>query len=463
MSAAIDQLEKTFETYVDQLKELAKIPSCSWEGFDPKFVVQSAEKTAELLKKAGLEHVEILKVGDAHPYVYADWLHAGDDKPTVLLYAHHDVQPPMRDELWKTLAYEPTQVGDRLFGRGVADDKAGILIHFASIDCLLKTEKKLPVNVKVIIEGEEEIGSSHLMDFLAIYKTKMQSDVMILTDLSNYDTGIPSLTTSLRGLVTLEIELKTMDHPLHSGMYGGPIPDPSVALSKIISGLVDDNGKVAIPELHEKVKLVSDLERKMYKSLNMTRELFRKQATLLPETDILGDNEEILIKMWREPSLVINSMESGSRKSAGNVIMDSAWAKIGLRIVPNIDRDFAIEVLKKKILSLVKWNVSITFKEDIRGAYWTTDIDHPYFEVAKNALSKGYNAETVFMGSGGSIPFAGPFSDALGGIPALMVGVEDPYTNAHSENESLHLGDFKKAIRGQIYLFEDLGKMGKVK
>ena len=143
--------------------------------------------------------------------------------------------------------------------------------------------------------------------------------------------------------------------------------------------------------------------------------------------------------------------------------MDSAWAKIGLRIVPNIDRDFAIEILKKKILSLVKWNVTVSFKEDIRGAYWTTDIDHPYFEVAKNALSKGYNAETVFMGSGGSIPFAGPFSDALGGIPALMVGVEDPYTNAHSENESLHLGDFKKAIKGQIYLFEGLGKMGKVK
>lgn len=463
MSQAVELLESSFEKYVDQLKDIAKIPSCSWEGFDPKFVVQSAEKTAELLKNAGLEHVELIKIGDAHPYVYADWLHAGVDKPTVLLYAHHDVQPPMRDELWKTPVYEPTQVGDRLFGRGVADDKAGILIHVASIDCLLKTTGKLPVNVKVIIEGEEEIGSSHLMDFLDQYKHKMAADVMILTDLSNYDTGIPSLTTSLRGLVTLEVELKVMDHPLHSGMYGGPIPDPVVALSKIISGLVDDNGKVAIPELHERVKPVSDVERKMYQSLKMSRKLFREQASLLDSTEIFGDNEEILIKMWREPSLVINSIESGSRKSAGNVIMDSVWTKIGLRIVPNIDREFAVEALKKKILSLAKWNVQISFKEDIRGSYWTTDIDHPYFEVARKALSKGYNAETVYMGSGGSIPFAAPFSEALGGIPALMVGVEDPYTNAHSENESLHLGDFKKAIKGQIFLFEDLGKAGKVK
>lgn len=462
MSNAINHLEQSFDKYVNQLKELSAIPSCSWEGFDPKFVVQSAEKTAELLKNAGLENVEIIKLGDAHPYVYADWLHAGADKPTVLLYAHHDVQPPMRDELWKTPVYEPTQVGDRLFGRGVADDKAGILIHVASIDALLKTEKKLLVNVKVIIEGEEEIGSPHLMQFLDKYKKKMAADVMVLTDLGNYDTGIPSLTTSLRGLVTLEVELKVMDHPLHSGIYGGPIPDPVVTLAKIISGLVDDNGTLAIPEINEKIKPVTDEERKMYQSLGMNQDLFRKQSSMLPQTDILGENEEILIKLWRKPSLVINSIESGSRKSAGNVIMDSAWAKIGLRIVPNIDRDFAIEVLKKKILSLVKWNVQVTFKDDIRGAYWTTDTDHPYFDVAKQALSKGYDAETVYMGSGGSIPFAGPFSDALGGIPALMVGVEDPYTNAHSENESLHLGDFRKAIKGQIYLFEDLGKKGKV-
>lgn len=462
MSNAINHLEQSFDQYVNQLKELSAIPSCSWEGFDPKFVVQSAEKTAELLKNAGLENVEIIKLGDAHPYVYADWLHAGADKPTVLLYAHHDVQPPMRDELWKTPVYEPTQVGDRLFGRGVADDKAGILIHVASIDALLKTEKKLPVNVKVIIEGEEEIGSPHLMQFLDKYKKKMAADVMVLTDLGNYDTGIPSLTTSLRGLVTLEVELKVMDHPLHSGIYGGPIPDPVVTLAKIISGLVDDNGTLAIPEINEKIKPVTEEERKMYQSLGMNQDLFRKQSSMLPQTDILGENEEILIKLWRKPSLVINSIESGSRKSAGNVIMDSAWAKIGLRIVPNIDRDFAIETLKKKILSLVKWNVQVTFKDDIRGAYWTTDTDHPYFDVAKQALSKGYDAETVYMGSGGSIPFAGPFSDALGGIPALMVGVEDPYTNAHSENESLHLGDFRKAIKGQIYLFEDLGKKGKV-
>lgn len=457
----IQYADQNFHHFVEQLKELARIPSCSWEGFDPTFVKESAKKTAEFLKDSGFEHVEILEIPGVHPYVYADWLHAGDDKPTILLYAHHDVQPPMREEVWKSPVYEPTLVGDRLFARGIADDKAGVMVHVASMAAFMKTVGKLPVNVKVIIEGEEEIGSPNLMKFLEIYQSKLQADVMVLTDCSNYDTGIPTLTVSLRGLVALEIEVSVMDHPLHSGMYGGPIPDPAIALSKILSGLVNQDGTVNLPELKDKILPISQIEKEMYKKLGMSKDLFRKHATMWEEVDVLADKEEILEKMWRQPSLVVNSMESGSRKSAGNVIMDSAWAKIGLRIVPNISREFALVALKKKIKELTLWNVRVEIKENARGGYWLTDISHPYFEVARQALSEGYEAETVFTGTGGSIPFVDPLSKALGNVPALLVGIEDPYTNAHSENESLHLGDFKKSIKSQILLFEKLGVAGK--
>lgn len=450
-----------FELFLDQLKTLARIPSCSWDGFDFVHLETSANQVADFMTESGLEHVEILRIPGVHPYIYGDWLHAGADKPTILLYAHHDVQPPMREELWKTPVYEPTIVGDRIYARGIADDKAGIMVHLASVASCLKSTGKIPVNVKVIIEGEEEIGSAHLMDFLKKYSAKVQADVMVLADVGNYDTGIPSLTISLRGLVTLQVELKVLDHPLHSGIYGGPIPDPTIALSKILAKLVDDNGNLDIPELNAMIKPLTPTERAMYKSLGMTQAILRDQATMEPGVEIFGDEDEILERMWRKPSLVINSIESGSRKSAGNVIMDSVWVKLGLRTVPNISRKSAIEHLKKRILELKPWNVSLTFTEEARGDYWMTDSDHPYFEATRIALKKGYDKDPVYVGSGGSIPFAGPFSEALGNVPALLTGIEDPYTNAHSENESLHLGDFKKAIISQIYLFEELAKIGK--
>ncbi len=453
---------RNFDSFLNQLKDLTRIPSCSWEGFDPVHLEESAQKVASLMLDSGLENVEILRIPGVHPYIYGDWLHAGNDKPTILLYAHHDVQPPMREELWKTPVYEPTIIGDRIYARGIADDKAGILVHLASVASWLKSDGKIPVNVKVIIEGEEEIGSAHLMQFLGQYSAKMQADVMVLADVGNYDTGIPSLTVSLRGLVTLQVEVKVMDHPLHSGLYGGPIPDPTLALSKILAGLVDDQGLLTIPELYKNVKPLTATEKAMMTSLGMTKSVFRDQAALEPTVDIFGEGYEILEKMWRQPSLVVNSIESGSRKAAGNVIMDSVWVKLGLRTSASISRDQALDLLKKRILELKPWNVSISFTEEKRGDYWMTDSSHPYFEAARQALVKGYGKEPVYIGSGGSIPFAGPFSEALGNVPALLTGIEDPYTNAHSENESLHLGDFKKAIISQIFLFEELARTGKV-
>lgn len=456
---AVNYCDEHFSQHVDELIELVKIPSCSWEPYDPQYLVQSAFKVKSIFENIGLEHAEILNVEGAHPYIYADWLHAGEDKPTVLLYAHHDVQPPMREELWKVPPYEPKEIDGRLFGRGTADDKAGIMVHIGSIrSCFETNDGKLPVNVKVIIEGEEEIGSPHLNQFLDIYKEKLQSDVMILTDLANYDTGIPALTTSLRGLVSMDVEIKSLDHPLHSGMFGGPIPDPNIAMAKIISGITDDQGRLDIPELYEMIEYLNEDERAELNKLPMTEAIYKKQIELQGNAEIVGGDAGILEKLWRLPSFTINSMESGSRKTAGNVVMESSWAKFGLRLAPGMNPERVADLMQKKIKALCPWGLNIEITMDSVANAWSTTANHPFFNAAKAALTKGYKKDAVVIGCGGTIPFVEPMSEHLGDIPALLVGVEDPFCNAHSENESLDLGDFKKAIRSQVYIFDALAK-----
>jgi acetylornithine deacetylase/succinyl-diaminopimelate desuccinylase-like protein len=451
-------LETHFEDYIEQLKTLVRIPSVSFAGFDPQEVVNSAKAVAQLMKDSGLEHVELIEMEGVHPYVYGDWLHT-PGAPTLLLYAHHDVQPTMREEVWKSPPFEPTLREGRLYGRGTADDKAGILVHTASIHCFLQTLKTLPVNVKMIIEGEEEIGSSHLLSFLEKYKEKLRAEVMILTDCGNYDTGIPTLTTSLRGLVCVEVTVSALDHPLHSGMWGGAIPDPVMALSKMLASLVDENGEIAIPGILEKVKAPSPAEKTSMEKLAYTESELRRQACLLEGTQLVGGKGSILEKMWRKPSVSINCFEGGSRKNTGNVIQDQAWARVGVRIGPGLEAKEIERLLIQALRERAPWGVHVEVETEACSNAWSTAVEHPAFEKARSALAEAYGKDTVYMGCGGSIPFVAPFSIALGNVPAMLVGVEDPYTNAHSENESLHLGDFKKSILGEICMFQRFAEL----
>lgn len=456
MNPVVDYAESHFAESVEVLKKLVRIPSVSFDGFPPGEVVRSAEAVAQLFREEGLENVEILKLEGAHPYVYADWLHA-PGKPTLLLYAHHDVQPPGREELWKSPPFEPVERDGRLYARGTADDKAGIVVHTSAIRAFLKTHKKLPLNVKLVIEGEEEIGSGHLTDFLKKYQSRLAADVIILTDTGNFDTGIPTITTSLRGLVAVEVTVKALKQPIHSGSWGGPAPDPVMALSKMLATLVDDKGKIAIPGIFDDVRPMTKVEIESMESLNFTDEEYRKQAGILKSAEIWGDDEPALKKMTRLPSLSVNAIQASSRKAAANIINEAAWCKVGIRTVPDMDAKATLKLLKDYLKSQVPWGLEVEFGHETAGPWWITTPEGAVYEKASAALTRAFDRKCVYVGTGGSIPFVGPFSEVLK-APALLVGVEDPYTNAHSENESMHLGDFRKSILGAIYLYETLAE-----
>jgi acetylornithine deacetylase/succinyl-diaminopimelate desuccinylase-like protein len=455
VESALAHYEKNAAIYLDELKRLVRIPSVSFAGFPEIEVGRSADAVAELLRRRGFTSVEVLRVDGAHPYVFGERIE-DPSLPTLLLYAHHDVQPAGEVDQWRSPPFDPTEREGRLFGRGAADDKAGILVHAAAVDAWVRGAHGTPLNLKIVVEGEEEIGSEHLTQFIGRYRSKLDADAMVLTDTGNVDTGVPSVTVALRGLVIVEVEVRALRQSVHSGMWGGPVPDPALALSKMLATLVADDGRIAIPGIYDRVRPLSDEQRRAIAGLPVTREEFRRLAGLLPGVTLLGGERHPLEMNWWQPALAVNALVASSRRDARNIINDGAWARVGIRLVPDMDPADVRDRLVAALERAAPWGVEVKCKVETAGAPWITDVDHPAFAAAFRALERGFGRPALAIGCGGSIGFVEPFAKALGGVPALLVGVEDPLSNAHSENESLSLSDFQKSIRSAIHLYGEL-------
>ena len=439
------------------LEDLGRIPSISALPEHADDVRRSAVHTADLLREAGLDDVELLEVDGAHPYVTGSWLHAGPSMPTVLLYAHHDVQPASSAARWASPPFEPQERAGRLYGRGAADDKAGILAHVAAIRAWLTTHGSLPVNVKVIVEGEEELGSPHLPAFLEQHSNGLASDVIVLTDLVNWKVGWPGITYALRGMGDVTVTVRTLQQPVHSGMWGGAVPDALTAMLHLLATLHDQSGTIAVDGFSDDVRPMSDVERSRLESLRVDADEFRAEVQLLDGVEFVGDaGTNLLERVWMQPSITPTGMDVPAVVDASNTLLSRVSAKLSCRLAPGQDPDRALGALERHLVERAPWGCHVEVEVGTRSPAWVTDPGGPAWDAAVAAMTAAYGREPAALGCGGSITFVEPFSDAFGGAPCLLVGVEDPGSNAHGEDESLHLEDFDKACLTEVYLFAEI-------
>lgn len=440
-----------------RLEDLIRIPSVSAPGFDPAAVRESAEAVRTLLADCGLSNCRLIEGSSPHPYVAGEWRQK-PDAPTVLLYAHHDVQPPGRLERWKTDPFEPHEEGGRLYGRGSADDKGGAVIHAAAIAAWLTATGNLPCNVKVLIEGEEEIGSPHLHEFLARHGAEMAADVMVLADAGNWSVGTPALTYSLRGLTEVTVRVRALAAPQHSGMFGGVLPDPVIGLAQMLGSLLDERGCLAVPGIADDVQPLDPAERAALAAIPFDEALYRATAGLLEGVRLVGDpNLSSWERLWRQPAVAVIGLDAHPIKGSSNQILADAAARVSLRLAPGQDPARCQKLLADHLRRHAPWglDVTITLGTDSSPA-WLCEPKGPAFEAAERALRQAFGKPPVYMGVGGSIPFVGAFAAAFPGTPALLTGPADPGSHIHSEDESLHLDDWRKHIHAEAALLAEL-------
>jgi acetylornithine deacetylase/succinyl-diaminopimelate desuccinylase-like protein len=468
-TAVQDWLSQHHEDHVRDLADLVAIQSISTDGEHAREIDESARLTCEQMKRAGLENVAVLKTADSNPYAYGEWLDA-PGKPTVFLYAHHDVQPvnDVGDAKWaQPDPFKLTRKEGRLFGRGSADDKGAITAQLAAVAAYRKTVGKLPVNVKVLVEGEEEVGSKNLMGFFQEHKKRLQSDVIVVCDTENIEVGLPSITYSLRGIVAATVEVNSATMPVHSGMVGGFLADAAIALNVILSRLYWDNGKLPIKGYYDRVKPMTEAERQAMRKLPADEEKWRKDLGVLPGVKFANEKGvHVYEQTWRLPAVTVIAQEASSIKQMSNQVLPRAKAVVSCRIVPDQDPDEVFERLKAHLTADPPWGVKVTvtpFPHHVK--WWMTSPTGPAFSAALAAMKQGFGKEPAMIGCGGTIGFVGPLAELFGGAPALLMGIEDPQSNAHAPNESLHEGDWKNLMRSLAQLFANLAELpgGKVK
>jgi acetylornithine deacetylase/succinyl-diaminopimelate desuccinylase-like protein len=450
-------LQSNKEQFLDGLKNLLRIPSISTSPENKQDVRRAAESIAEELRTMGMRGVEIIdgKPG-RHPLVYAEWLEA-PGKPTLLLYGHYDVQPPEPLDEWKSPPFDPTQRGDDLFARGASDDKGQTYILLKAVECCLRGEGKLPINVKFLIEGEEEVGGGHIEEYVPLNKKRLKADAAVVCDTEMFAPGLPTLTTGLRGLIYTEVEARGASHDLHSGMYGGAAPNPMQALAEIIARLKGPDGKIRIPGFYDKVRKPSRKELAAWRRLPFKENAFLKKE--VGSIALAGErNYSVLERLWARPTLEVHGIRGGFvGDGAKTVIPAIGTAKISMRLVPDMNPK---EVLRQ-FTAAVKKNTPEGIRTNVRlismAPASVVSTESSYIEAAAAAMESVFRKKTVYMRSGGSIPIVGLFLEHLK-IPSVMMGFGLPDDNLHAPNEKFHVPNFYGGIQSVIQYFELLGK-----
>ncbi|MEZ2371445.1 M20/M25/M40 family metallo-hydrolase [Arthrobacter sp. RCC_34] len=447
LRAAIDE---SFASTVATLKDLVAIPGIAWASFDAAQLDRSAEAVAALATAAGFPEVAVHRALKADgtpggPAVVARRA-AADGKPTVLLYAHHDVQPPGDPALWESEPFVAVERDGRLYGRGAADDKAGIIVHLSASAAVAKVlGDELGLGVTLFIEGEEEAGSPTFRTFLEEHQAELEADVIIVADSSNWKVGIPALTTSLRGLVDGVVEVRVLDHAVHSGMFGGPVLDAPTLLARLISTFHDERGNVAIAGL-----VAEDNA-----DVDMPEEDFRADASVLPGVQLAGEGS-LTSRIWTKPALSILGIDAPSIEVASNTLLPTARAKFSLRIAPGQDPQSAMKAVEEHVKAHAPFGAQVTFTPGEMGNPFAVDMESPAATAMMAALAEAWGTGSVGTGIGGSIPFIAELVEVYPKAQILVTGVEDPDSRAHSANESLDIEEFRKAILAEALLLADL-------
>lgn len=424
------------------LEELVRIESVSADPARAGEVRRSAELTARLFEAEGFT-CEIVSAEAGFPAVLGS-KPGPQGAPTVLLYAHHDVQPENDHTDWDSPPFEPTERGDRLFGRGAADDKAGICAHLAAVRAL---GEDLPVSLKIFIEGEEEIGSETLPLLLEQYRDRLEADVIVIADSTNWDIGVPALTTSLRGLVRVDVEVRTLSHAVHSGMWGGLVPDAVMTLSRLISTLHDDQGNVAVAGLHSGPAA----------DVDYPEERLRAESGAAPGIEWIGSGSSVE-RLWTKPALSITGFDAPKVEGSSNTLVPAARCRISMRIAPGDTTANAQARLLEHLQAHVAWGATLTATVVDTGEATAIDATGPAYDAARSAFTEAWDGVApVDMGVGGSIPFIAEFLEAFPRASVLVTGVEDPDTRAHGANEGLHLAEFERCCVAEALLLLKLG------
>lgn len=439
---------------MSQLTDLVSIPGIAWASFHPPELDRSAEAVAALVRSAGLGDVRILRCDKEDgtpggPAVVAR-REAAEGKPTVLLYAHHDVQPPGDLTLWESEPFAAVERDGRLYGRGAADDKAGIMAHIAAYGAVTRVlGEDFGLGVTLFIEGEEEAGSPTFRTFLETHRELLRADVIVVADSSNWKVGVPALTTSLRGLIDGTIEVQVLEHAVHSGMYGGPVLDAPTLLSRLIATLHDDEGNVAIEGLISRDEVRVDL----------TEEEFRADASVLDGVKLAGTGT-IASRMWTKPALSIIGFDAPAVDVASNTLQPRARAKFSLRLAPCQVPADAMLAVRRHVETHAPFGAKVVFTPGESGNGYLTDRGSAAAAFAMWALGESWGVPAVEMGIGGSIPFISDLTDLYPDAQILVTGVEDPDSRAHSANESLHIGDFRNAVVAEALLLARINSEG---